>query len=203
MIGLTKKQREILEYIEDYIATHRFSPSFREIGDQFGFSSLGSVYNHIRSLKKKGALIAKKKTRRSLYPKQFQQKKTEAPLIGTLRGGKPIEMLEKSIMLPLPNAFDDEEEERFFLKVQGEGLCEEGIMHGDLLIVDPKRNYQSGETIIALIGGHTTLVKQVFSDPPFVRFVSANAQLQPLVLREDHVEIQGVVVGLIRYYSSS
>ncbi|NGX55373.1 MAG: LexA repressor [Chlamydiae bacterium] len=202
MIGLTKRQQEIVEFIEDFVATHRFSPSFREIGDHFGFSSLGSVYNHIRSLKKKGALVSEKRTPRSLLPERYQEQSRAAPLIGTISGSRPIETLEKVEMIPLPPEFISEDGESYLLKVGGDELIEEGMLDGDLLIVRPHVDFEPGEMVIALIEGGTALIKRIFPEPPFYRFESVKTEVQPFRLREDHVEIQGIVTALLRHYSS-
>ncbi len=204
MKGLTKKQREILDFIEEYIGAHRYSPSFREIGDHFGFSSLGSVYNHIQLLKKKGALQFQDKTPRSLLPEKMEsvRKKSVVPLIGILRIGMPPELFSSSEKIELASFLLPSEEEYYLLRIEGEAAAEDLMQSGDLLAIVP-RPAQSGESVLALINHYTSFVKRIFFDSPYVRLESSNPHVQPMVLREDHVEIQGVVVGLLRSYNQS
>ena len=102
MLGLTKRQHEIVDFIESYVSEKRYSPSYREIRDFFGFSSLGSVYNHIQAIKQKGGLSELTKGARSLSL-QTKQTKNSVPLIGKLKGGFPIETFAQIIMIPFPS----------------------------------------------------------------------------------------------------
>lgn len=204
MRGITKRQREILDFIDGYIANHRYSPSYREIQNHFGFSSLGSVYNHILTLKKKGILVESGPGARSLSVlKELKTTEIQIPLVGKLSGGMPIETFEHVTTLALPMSLVPSDRECYLIKVEGEGLLEESLLEGDLLLIQPKSDFEDGEMVIALVQGKTTLIKKGYSDPPYLRLESSHPQhLQPLILREDHVQIQGVVIALIRSYRS-
>ncbi|NGX53940.1 MAG: hypothetical protein K1000chlam4_00661, partial [Chlamydiae bacterium] len=146
--------------------------------------------------------VSEKRTPRSLIPERYQQQSKAAPFIGTISGDRPIETLEKVEMIPLPPELISEDGESYLLKVGGDKFIEEGMIEGDLLIVRPYVDFEPGEMVIALIEGGTALIKRIFPEPPFYRFESANAEVQPFRLREDHVEIQGIVTALLRHYSS-
>lgn len=201
MEGLTKRQREIVDFIEAYIAEKRHNPSYRDIKHHFGFSSLGSVYNHIQSLKKKGLLPKDTRSCRSLaLTVEPKINGIEIPLIGKLKGGMPIETFPQVSMVFLPPSMVPTAASCYLLRVVGSELEEESIKEGDLLLVQTKHVFQEGETVLAQVGGQTTFVKKAIRDFPYIRLESSNPQVQPLVLREDHVQIFGIIVALIRHY---
>ncbi len=201
MTGLTQRQREILDFIESYSTTHRIAPSYRDIKQHFGFSSLGTVYNQIRVLKKKGVLENHGCGARSLSIVSKESSDCEVPLIGKIEGGMPIQTFAHITMLPLPAYLVPTEGECYLLRVEGAALVEESILENDLLLVDPRPRFEAAETIIALVDKTTTFVKKGFFDSPYYRLESNNPQVQPLILHSDHVIIQGVVIGLVRNYS--
>jgi repressor LexA len=202
MPGLTKRQREIVDFIESYVSERRHSPSYREIQHHFGFSSLGSVYNHIQSLKKRGVLPENTHNSRSLVLLAQQKPEgIEIPLIGKLRGGMPIETYPQVSMVLLPSCMVAAPYASYLLRVVGFELQEEWIREEDLLLVESKSDFEDKEMVLAQVGGQTTFIKQGFWDPPYIRLESANPEVKPLILRKDHVQILGVVISLIRNYS--
>src|SRR5262245_57317314 len=136
MQGLTKRQREIIDFIETYLAEKRHSPSYRDIQHHFGFSSLGSVYNHIQSLKKKRVLPENTHHGRSLFLLSDPKKEgVEIPLIGKLKGGMPIETYPQVSMVTLPSMMIPSSHNSYLLQIVGAELEEEWIREGDLLLV--------------------------------------------------------------------
>lgn len=201
MQGLTKRQREIVDFIEGYLSEKRHSPSYRDIQTHFGFSSLGSVYNHIQSLKRKGVLPENTQQSRSLAPLSTQKTEgVEVPLIGRLRGGMPIETYPQVSMLLVPSYMAVTPHSCYGLRIVGSELEEEWMRDGDMLIVQSKTSFDEGELVLAQVGGQTTLIKRGFLLSPYIRLESANPEVQPLILREDHVQILGTVLSLIRNY---
>ena len=203
MQGLTKRQREIVDFIQSYLSEKRHSPSYRDIQNHFGFSSLGSVYNHVQSLKKKGVLPANTHQSRSLV--LLSDPKTEGvevPLIGKLRGGMPIETYPQVSMVLLPSHMVLSPYACYVLRIVGSALEEEWIREEDLLVVQSKSSFEDGELVLAQVGGQTTFIKRGFRDSPYIRLESANPEVQPLILREDHVQILGIVLSLFRNFPS-
>ncbi len=196
MQGLTKKQREIVDFIESYATEKRCSPSYREIQDFFGFASLGSVYNHIQTLKRKGVVADSSKGARSLKLQTSPSLET-VPLIGKLRGGAAVETFAQMVPMPFPSP---PSEECFLLSIADESLLEECIQPEDLILVAPRRKFEEGELVIALVDSQITLVKRAYSDPPYIRFESVSPHVQPLIVREDHVIVQGIILTLLRSY---
>src|SRR5262245_30919958 len=139
MQGLTKRQREIIDFIETYLAEKRHSPSYRDIQHHFGFSSLGSVYNHIQSLKKKKALPENTHQGRSLFLlPESKNDGIDVPLIGKLKGGMPIETYPQVSLMTLPSMMVALPYTSYLLRIIGTELEEEFIRENDLLLVQSK-----------------------------------------------------------------
>ena len=205
MKGLTKKQREIIDYIQDFIQTHNYSPSFREIMSHFGYSCVGTVSKHVQALKRKGVLTWEEKCSRSFSPivestpVKIQKSEIELPLIGTLSAGYPIEMFSHSQTIAVPEAMVHDPSKTYVLRAKGDGLHEEMILDGDLLLIEARQHALSGETVIALVNQHDTIVKQYFPEGIYVRLVGHHVHQHPLILREEDIEIQAVMIGLLRF----
>ncbi len=206
MKGLTQKQKEILDYITSYIDLNRFSPSYREIMTNFGMTSPGTVYKHIQVLKRKGALINEPKCGRSLSPANGHQKavvtgEITLPLIGYISQGNPIEMLLRSQSISIPSSMVPSPDTTYILRAQGMQLQEELILEGDFLIVETRQDIHPGETIIGLVNEHDTIVKRYYPEGQYIRLESQDSNQPPLILRTDHIIIQGVLIGLLRNYT--
>ena len=204
MKGLTRRQREIVDYVQEFIGNNRYSPSYREIGQHFGFNSLGSVYKHISTLKRKGVLVSQSKASRSVAPANDapppSQNGIEIPFIGTIAAGKPIQTFSKTQQIVVPHAFAHAPEKTYALRVQGESLNEEMIGEGDLLIVEARQHAYPGETVVALINGHDTIIKKYYPEGDYIRLVGVHSQHHPIILRQEDILIQGVIVSLLRQY---
>lgn len=205
MKGLTKKQNEVLSFIQDFIQNRRYSPSYREIMQQFSFSSLGSVYKHVHALKRKGFLTAEKQKSRSMNLSvdllmNPRKKGLEIPFIGFIRAGFPIEIFSKAQSIVVPDFFVQLPEQTYVLQAKGDSLSEELIGDSDYLIVEARQQAEEGETVIALINHHDTIIKKIYSEGQYVRLIGHHPQHQPIVLREEDVAIQGIVIGMLRQY---
>ena len=205
MKGLTKRQSEIVNFIQEFINNHRYSPSYREIGNRFGFSSLGSVYKHINALKRKGLLQAQKRFSRSMVlTAEPQQKKgvneIEIPFIGHISAGNPIQTFSQTQVISVPHSFVQALEKTYALRAQGESLMEEMIADGDFIIVEARHEAHPGETVIALINNRETILKRYYPEGDYVKLLGNNPVQQPIILRREDMLIQGVVVGLMRHF---
>lgn len=203
MKGLTSKQRHILEFIQNFINQHQYSPSYREIMDHFSFSSPGSVYKYIQTLKRKGVLSNEKQCSRSLLPHQAashsnHKAEIELPFIGQLIGGYPIELFMQSQRLTVPAFLVPSPDKTYVLRVRGNNLHEEFIHDGDLLLVEARQDAQAGETIVALINQNEAIIKCYYSEGQYIRLEGHHHE--PIILRETSIAIQGVLVGLMRSY---
>lgn len=205
MKGLTKRQREILDFIQDFTRNNRYAPSYREISHHFNFSSLGSVYKFIQTLKRKGVLISESKSSRSLaFPKDSQQTteqtELEIPFIGHITAGMPIQTFSQQQQVVVPKTFIHTMDKTYALRAQGDTLNEEMIADGDLIIVEARQEAHPGETIIALINHHDTIIKRYYPEGTYVRLAGTLSHHHPIILRQEDVFIQGVVIGLLRHF---
>ncbi|MBS4168684.1 transcriptional repressor LexA [Parachlamydia sp. AcF125] len=205
MKGLTKRQQEILEYIQEFIRLHRFSPSYREIMHKFGYSSLGSVSKHLQVLKRKGLLTSEKKCSRSLKPVENNhpspcQNEVELAFIGHISAGFPVEIFPKAQKLAVPRYLVQDTEASYILRAQGNSLNDEMISDGDLLIVETGREACSGEWIVALLNEQETFIKRYYPEGQYVRLVGQDSTQSPIMIHLEDLVIQGIVVGLVRLY---
>ncbi len=203
MKGLSPKQREIFNFIQVFIDQNHYSPSYREIMKHFSFSSPGSVYKHIRTLKRKGVLEAEKQSSRSLIPIETassirNKSEIELPIIGSVVAGCTIEMFMQPQTLAVPAFLIHNSEKTYILRVHGNSLNEEAIKDGDLLLVEARQEAQAGETILALVNQHTIMIKRYYPEGQYIRLEGDHHQ--PMILRQESIFIQGILVGIIRIY---
>jgi len=205
MKGLTKRQRDIVEFIQEFIKNNRYSPSYREICQNFGFSSLGSIYKHMQALKRKGILSSENKVSRSVTLTTLSEKpetlsEIEIPFIGHIAAGMPIQTFPQRQQITIPRSFVHNPEKTYALRAQGDSLNEEFIADGDLLVVEARQEAHQGETIVALINKHDTIVKKFYQEGIYVLLLGTFANHHPIILKKEDVLIQGIVIGLIRMY---
>ncbi|MGE3954874.1 MAG: transcriptional repressor LexA [Parachlamydiales bacterium] len=204
MHGLTSRQREVLDYINTFIRENRYSPSYREIMEYFGLSSLGSVYKFVHILKRKGFLAAEKSHARSIAPIHGSdaaiEGMVEIPFLGTIIAGKPIETFPQTETLSVPGNLVRNPEKSYVLQVRGDSMVDAQILEGDLVIVEATNSASPGDTVVALLNQSETTLKRYQPDGDYVRLEPANPAYQPIVIRKDSLTIQGVVTGLYRCY---
>lgn len=205
MQGLSKRQREVADFIKDFVAQHRHSPSFRDIQKHFGFSSLGSVYAHINLLKRKGVLTQEKHCSRSLALVDYAEPENKAaaidlPLIGHISEGMPIEMFARSASVSVPLSLIAQPDNTYILKVKGDSLQDQLLADGDLLIVEARQNVHIGETIVAFTNDQETLVRKFYMEDGYVKLKSGTPHQHPLILHPEDLSVQGAVIASLRYY---
>jgi repressor LexA len=204
--GLTLKQREILHFIQRFIEQHHYSPSYREIMQYFDFASPGSVYKYVRTLKRKGVLEGEKNSHRSLLPVQPPQTIKEStdvqlPLIGNLSVGYPLELFVQPQMISIPVSLIQAHENTYILQTQGDSLRDEGILDGDLLLIEARQDVQPGEIVLGLINQHDTVLKRYYPEGQNIRLESQHPSIPSLTVRYEHIVIQGVLISLLRMYA--
>lgn len=205
MKGLTKKQSEIIDYLNDFIQTHHYSPSFREIMQHFGFTSPGTVYRYVNILKRKGFISTEKRCSRSISVSvkpgnPANSGETFLPFIGTVSSSAPIQMFSYSQSVSIPSHLIQAPDRTYVLRVLGEGWIEELIADGDLLLIEARPEAHAGETIIALVNQHDIIVRRYYPEGDYVRLIGSNPHHQPMIIRHEDLEIQGILVGLIRRF---
>jgi repressor LexA len=200
---LTKRQSEILKYLQEHIRDRGYAPSFEEIAEHFSFQSLATVHEHLTNLERKGYIHRTHNESRAIevLPPKGQSGATEIPLLGRVAAGSPIESIMTNETISVPDQLLPRRGPNYALKVQGESMIDEHIMDGDFVVVHGKQAADNGEMVIALVNGSEATVKRFYREQGgWIRLQPANPTMQPMRFQERDVLIQGVVVGVIRKY---
>src|SRR5437762_4281482 len=202
MLPLTKRQREILDFLNDFIQQHGYAPSLEEIGRRFSLSSLATVHKHLTNLQDKGFIKRAWNRSRSVevVPSRAASRAVELPMLGYVAAGSPIEAVVGTETLAVPEDLVGKRD-TYVLRVKGDSMIDEQIRDGDYVIVEDRRTAENGEMVIALVRGTDVTLKKFYRDPGGrIRLQPANAAMQPIFVDPDQVQIQGVVVGVMRKY---
>ncbi len=203
MVPLTKRQREILDYLTGYIDDHGYAPSFEEIAAAMKYGSLATVHEHLSNLERKGVIRRSYNESRSIevLSRARAPGVAELPLLGLVAAGEPIEAIEQQETIALPEEMLPATGPNYVLRVRGDSMIDEQIKDGDYVIVHSRNSARNGEMVIALLQGTHATVKKFYREKSgWVRLQPANAAVEPIFVHEDDVTIQGVVVGVIRKY---
>jgi len=209
-MALTKRQRQIYDYIADFVSRNGYSPSFEEIGDGMGLSSLATVHKHISNLEKKGLLKRDYNRSRSIdvIPPKGSMKKAmataaaasplELPLLGRIAAGRPIEAVENPETLSLSDFTSSKDV--YVLKVMGESMQDEHIVEGDYVIVEKAESARNGEIVVAVVNHDDATLKRIYHEGENTRLQPSNAKMQPIIVPSRSVQVQGRVIGVLRKY---
>lgn len=200
-MSLTKRQREILDYVESFIENYGYSPSFEEIARFFGYSSLATVHEHLSNLERKGFLRKNYNKSRSLelVPAEGTLA-VDLPLLGTVAAGLPIEAIEEQETVSVPHDML-RSGNNYVLRVRGDSMVDEQIRDGDFIVVNSRQTAENGEMVVALVHGDSATVKKYYRERDGrIRLQPANVTMDPMYFDEKDVTIQGIVVAVIRRY---
>lgn len=199
---LTKRQREILDYLNEFIQQHGYAPSLEEIGHRFNLSSLATVHKHLTNLQDKGFIRRSWNRSRSveLLPSRSGGRAVELPMLGYVAAGMPIEAVTSGESIAVPESLVAGRRDTYVLRVKGESMIDEQIRDGDWVVVEDRKSADNGEMVIALVGGQDVTLKKFYREAGRIRLQPANSTMQPIYVDPDGVQIQGVVVGVMRKY---
>lgn len=199
--NLTKRQREILDYITDFSNERGYSPSLREIGEHFDLTSPATVHAHIENLIKKGFLKKSFNEARSieLNPVDINWAQAiELPLVGLITAGEPIEAIEENETIAVPTDFVTDSANSYVLRVRGESMIEEGILDGDYVIIERNPSPRNGDVVVALLNNAYATLKKFYRETNRIRLQPANSTMKPIFAKDPL--IQGIVKGVIRKF---
>jgi repressor LexA len=202
-MSLTRKQKEVLDYIEAFMTAKGYSPSIEEIAAHFGFSSPNAVFKHLKALEKRGYIRRHSHAARSI---EILKPDTDAagtlvelPLLGYIAAGAPIEALENVESIQVPPDLTTRGT-HYVLRVKGDSMIEEHIEDGDFVIVRESAQADNGDMVVALVDGENATLKRLYRENGGIRLQPANPAMEPLHLPAERVLIRGVVVGVMRKY---
>lgn len=200
---LTKKQREILDFVTDFAEDHGYAPSFEEIAERFGYTSLATVHEHLENLRAKGYIRKGYNESRSIevMPTEMRLTAVPVPLMGDVAAGAPIEAIPGQETVAVPEDMLGRGE-HYVLRVNGNSMIEEQIRDGDYLVVKQRETADNGEMVVALVDQESATVKKFYREKDGqVRLQPANEAMEPMYFGADRVMVQGIVVGVIRRYA--
>ena len=208
-MALTRRQRQLYDFIANFVQTRGYSPSFEEIREGLGLNSLATVHKHVTNLEKKGLLHRDANRSRSidlLAPRGKMKQAMAAaasaasslPMVGRIAAGRPVETFET----PETISFSDftRSKDVFVLQVTGESMQDEHIVDGDYILVERTQVARDGEIVVALVDGAETTLKRIYKEGDQVRLQPSNVTMAPIVMPATAVEIQGRVIGVLRKY---
>ena len=199
---LTRRQRQIYQYLKEHIQSQGYAPSIAEIGKQFKLSSPATVHKHLSHLESKGLIRKHQNLSRAIeiideQPKDILSR--ECVVLGHIVAGKPIEVLEnREVVSFLPNPND---KNIFVLRVKGNSMIEDHIKDGDYVIVEKRDLASNGETVVALLANELATLKRFYKESDDgVRLQPANPEVDPIFVKQGDLKIQGVVIGVMRKF---
>lgn len=227
---LTPKEKTVLHFIEEQIMSSGVSPSYQEIRENFGFSSFNSVQNYLKQLRDKGYISWNQNQKRSLEVlhssekirndlKLTQSGPRQAPLLqasdevlalpflGKVAAGIPLERVESGETIPVLRSFVRDASKTFVLKVEGDSMIDEGILDGDLILVQSQPSAKNGDLVVATVEDESTVKRYYLRPYPYgelkemmVELRPSNPKMNSLWYSPDEVSVRGLVTGLIRNY---
>jgi repressor LexA len=206
-MAITRRQRQVYDFISRFVAEKGYSPSFEEIGEGLGLNSLATVHKHISNLEKKGLLTRDYNRSRSidLLPPKGKLKQSMAvntaivlPLKGRIAAGRPIEAVENPETISLADFVQSREV--YVLEVRGDSMQDEGILDGDYVLVENTKIAHNGDIVVALVDGSDATLKRLYREGDQIRLQPSNAAMAPIVVHASAVQVQGKVIGVLRKY---
>lgn len=208
-MALTKRQKDVLDFIVDFVEQNGYSPSYEELAHGLKLASLATVHKHIQALESRNYLRRLFNQSRSLEvsPKYVQERRRsrqaarplEVPLAGRIAAGAPVEAIEGQDTLQFTDFTG--KGDTFALQVSGESMIDDHILSGDYVLVERTRQARDGEIVVALVRGSETTLKRIYHEPGGrIRLQPANAAMRPIVIDAADVEIQGRVLAVLRKY---
>src|SRR5580704_3132166 len=205
-MAITRRQREVYDFISRFVAEHGYSPSFEEIGNGLDLNSLATVHKHITNLEKKGLLTRDYNRSRSidLLPpkgrlKQAMSVNTGLVLLGRIAAGQPIEAVQSNETISLADFVRSKEV--FVLEVRGDSMQEEAILDGDYVLVEKLKTAHNGDIVVAVVDRDDATLKRFYREGENIRLQPSNVTMKPIIVPAASVEVQGRVIGVVRKYS--
>jgi repressor LexA len=212
-MALTRRQKQVYDFLAQFVEEHGYSPSFEEIGEGLGLSSLATVHKHVSNLEQKGLLKRDYNRSRSIDLLKPRGRMKQAlggvaaaiagnrltlPLMGRIAAGHPVEAMENPETISLADF--TRSKDVYVLQVTGESMQDEHIVNGDYVLVEKTNTARDGEIVVALVNGSDATLKRMFREGDKIRLQPSNSTMAPIVVAAATVQIQGRVIGVLRKY---
>src|SRR3989344_3786892 len=197
-IMLTKRQKEVLDFVESYSQKKGYPPSFEEIRKRLKLASVSTVHFHISKLKE-GGYLGKTENKARAISVESKEPMVRIPLLGMIAAGEPIEAIRQNEFIAIPKTKLPPSSEVYALRVVGNSMIDENINDGDIILVKQQETAENGQKVVALIDNHEATLKKFFKERGHIRLQPANKNMEPLIFRNGRdVSIQGIVLDVIR-----
>jgi len=204
-MALTKRQKQAMDFIAQFVDENGYSPSYEEIAQGLNLASLATVHKHILALESKNYLKRGFNRSRSLDlgPKYVQehrrQREMEVPLLGRIAAGRPVEAVEQRATLSFVDFTGHRD--TYALEVRGDSMIDDHICDGDMILVERTTEVRDGEIVVALVSGAETTLKRIYREPGGrIRLQPANASLEPIYVQASELQVQGRLLAVLRKY---
>lgn len=198
MQTLTKRQKQILDFIAGYIKKNDISPTYEEIKKRFKLSALSTVHQHVEALINKDYLIKNENSSRGIEVKKIVDDFIQIPLKGTIAAGQPIEAIEERETIAVPKINLPKSADLFALRVSGDSMIGENINDGDIVIIKSQSTADNGQKIVALIDNSEVTLKKIYKEKNRIRLQPANLRMSPIYVKPKNLMIQGIVIDVIK-----
>ena len=208
-MALTKRQKQVVEYIAEFVEKHGYSPSYEEMAAGLGLASLATVHKHVLALEAKHYLRRSYNQSRSVEvaAKYFEEQRrytpqpassSEVPLLGRIAAGFPVESVPDQESLDFGDFATGPE--TYALQVRGDSMIEDHICSGDYVLVQKSDRVRDGEIVVALVDGLETTLKRFYDEGEEIRLQPANSTMEPIRVPKKSVQVQGKVLAVLRKY---
>jgi repressor LexA len=206
-MAITRRQREIYDFISRFVSENGYSPSYEEIRTGMGLNSLATVHKHITNLEKKALLTRDYNRSRSidLLPPKGRLKQSMSvntgvvlPVIGRIAAGQPLEAIQTQETISLADFVRSKDV--FVLEVRGDSMQDEAILNGDYVLVEKLKTAHNGDIVVAVVDKDDATLKRLYREGDNIRLQPSNATMKPIIVPAASVEVQGRVIGVLRKY---
>jgi repressor LexA len=206
-MAITRRQREVYDFLQKFVEEHGYSPSFEEICAGLGLSSLATVHKHLTNLQQKGLIKRDYNRSRSIDVVKIRSRSKQLapppsdlslPLMGVIAAGRPLEAVENPESISLGDFARSKDV--YVLKVKGESMQDEHIVDGDYVLVEKTKTARNGEIVVALVSKSEATLKRIYQEGETIRLQPSNSAMKPIIVPAADVEVQGRVIGVLRKY---
>src|SRR3989344_1271186 len=194
---ITKKQKQVFDFVKEYNVKHDYAPSLEEIKKKFKLASVSTAHYYISKLKDAGFLNKEHNQPRSVVLRN-REIMVKIPFLGIIAAGEPIEVIENRETIAIPKSRLPRSGEVYALRVQGDSMIDEGVNDGDTILINKQNTAENGDKVVALLNGNEATLKTFYKEKGQIRLQPANKKMGSLIFRNGRgISMQGIVLDVI------